>query len=113
MSSNWGKCPRCREYGFLDTGILRHVCKPAWECRPAWHDDDDGAWEIVHATDAETAAEKYAEQYDRDGGDYAIIGGRMRDEAVIQVRKPDAETFEQWAIRAEAIPTYYATKVDA
>ena len=112
--SDYAKCPICREYGWLKetSSILRHVCKPAFECRPEWYSDDDD-WSIIHATDAERAAEKFAEIYDCDGGDYAIIGNKMRDDVIIFVRKPGDTAFERWAIEAEAVPTYAATKIES
>ena len=113
--SDYTRCPICREYGWLKetSSILRHVCKPVFECRPEWYGDDEDAWETVHATDTETAAEKYAERYDSNGGEYAIVGGKMRDECVIQVRAPGSDAFERWAIEAEAVPTYAATKIES
>lgn len=109
--SDFQRCPSCREYGWLNetSSLLRHVCKPAFECRPEWYGDEDD-WSRVHAADSEEAAEKYAERYDCEGGDYPIVGGRMRADVIIQVRKPGDDEFERWAIEAEAVPTYRAIK---
>jgi hypothetical protein len=104
--SDFQCCPTCKRYDWLS----RHRCAPAWECRLEWHKDDDGAWCVTHAIDAEQAAERFAEHYDCEGGEYAIVGGRYRDDVIVQVRKRDEETFEQFVIEAEAVPTYRASK---
>jgi hypothetical protein len=88
---------------------MNHVCAPEWECRLEDHGDED--WETIHALDAETAAEKFAEVYDCEGGEYAIVGGRIRN-CIIQVRKPDGSDVTRWAIEAETVPQYRATQTD-
>ncbi len=110
------RCPICGDWGWFGSRVMAdHQCKPAWECRMEWAGDDD-AWERVHAADAEDAAEKFAERYDCEGGDYAIVGSRCDKDPVVQVRKPpDEDTenppFERWAIEAETVPQYYANKL--
>lgn len=103
--SDFARCPNCRSYDFLS----RHRCPPVWEARPEW--DCDDYWTEVHAVDAESAAEKFAEIYDRDGGEYSIVSGRFRD-CIIQVRKPGEDQIDRYSIDAEAVPTYYGRKLD-
>lgn len=117
--SNYKACPTCGEYGFIndDRPFLAHRCKPAWECRLEANADDADGWYTVHATDAEQAAERYAEQYDCDGGEYAIVSGNFRDECIIQVRKhmgfeDDEPPFERFSVEGETVPQYRATKAD-
>lgn len=112
--SDFQRCPICRDFGWFGEHAARfgsHQCKPTWECRPEWYSDDDD-WSTVHATDAELAAEKFAERYDCDGGDYSIVSNKMRGDVIIFVRKPGDETFEKFSIEAEAVPTYHATKIE-
>jgi hypothetical protein len=107
-------CPDCGERTWLD-GFGTHRCKPKWECRGAWeHWTCD--WEAVHAHDSEDAAESFAERYDCEGGEYAIIGNRVTPQQVY-VRKPadpdsyDVPLAEIFDISAEAQPHYWASKV--
>lgn len=110
--SDFRRCPVCREHGWFGAAnFAEHRCAPTWECRPEWYSDPDD-WHTVHAIDSETAAEKYAEHYDCEGGDYSIVFGKTRDDVIIYVRKPGDDAFERWSIEAEAVPTYRATKVD-
>ncbi len=106
-------CPTCGVYDYFGTGFGAHKCKPAWECRGDWQDDDE--WQTIHAIDAEEAAEKYAEKYDCESGEYAIVSGNGRDETIILTRKPDNSglTPERWVIEAETIPHYRATKIES
>lgn len=107
---NFAKCRDCGEYGFIGASFMQHRCKPAWECRMAWEDDD--CWTKVHGLDAEEAAKKCAEMYDRDGGEYAIVGNRMSGDVIVLVRKPGSEKIERWSIEAEAVPQYRAYRAD-
>lgn len=119
MSDDFKRCAVCGEYGFFNTKFMNHVCKPAFECRLEWHADDPDAWCRTHGSDPEEAAEKFAEDYDCNGGEYAIVSGRSRTDAIVQVRKPkdlDAEEdppFERWAVEGETVPQYRAHKLDA
>lgn len=115
--SDFGRCQTCGVYGFLSGRFADHKCPPAFECRMEWHSDDDDAWERVYATDAESAAEKFAERYDCEGGEYAIVSGRGRNEPIVQVRpapafEEDPEPFERWSITAETVPQYRADKIE-
>jgi hypothetical protein len=64
---------------------------------------DDDAWSpIPKATDAEDAAETFAEKSDRDG-EYSIV---TRGEGRVWVKSPEGE-ITRWNIRAESVPSYY------
>lgn len=105
------RCPVCKEWGWFGGTHLNHRCAPAFECRMEWQDDD--CWHRTYARDAEHAAEKHAEHYDCEGGEYAIVSRRRSGDDICLVRKPDdPSSIERFAIEAEAVPTYYATKVE-
>lgn len=114
MSSGYARCPICKEWGFFTGRFAEHRCPPAWECRLETEDEDD--WRKVHARDAEDAAEKYAERYDCESAEYAIVRGRT--EAIVLVRKPaDLEEepsaeVERFAIEGESVPQYRAMKIE-
>jgi hypothetical protein len=117
--SDFRRCPRCGDFGWFGSKHSPdHRCKPVWECR--LETDGDDWWDKVHATDQETAAEKFAERYDCEGGEYSIVGGRHGD-CVVLVRKPaDPDSDEtdpqpevtRWSIEGEAVPTYRATALE-
>jgi hypothetical protein len=115
--NDFRRCAICGEFGWFDTKYVSHTCAPRWECRMEWNAADNDGWGIIHATDAEQAAEKYAEHYDCEGGEYAIVSRRSRSDAIVQVRKPkeddsdDEPPFESFAIEAETVPQYHATKL--
>lgn len=97
--SNYVKCRTCGHWGFAD----KHACPPIWEARifeTKWQND----WTEVYATDAEDAAERFAEEYDQ-GGDYTII----RDgNAEIEVRRQGSDEAAIFDISAESVPEYTA-----
>lgn len=103
------RCPLCKEFGWLGGDRMNHVCAPEWECRLETEDDRD--WHTIHAHDSETAAEKYAEYYDCEGGEYAIVSGGYRNGCFVLVRKLGGET-ERWAIEGETAPQYRAYKAE-
>ncbi len=108
--SNWGNCPNCHEYDVLTgSAFIVHKCKPAWECRMESMDEDD--WRKVHAYDDESAAERFAERYDQESGDYNIIanGG---DGYFVLVRKLGGDEVNRFAISAENVPHYSAISAD-
>jgi hypothetical protein len=95
--SDWGKCKTCSSYGWLGS----HKCDPVWEAR-IYGDGDD--WYEVHASDAEDAAARFAEEYDQ-GGDYDII---KRGSAEVEVRKQGEEVIQLIDVTAESVPQYSA-----
>lgn len=104
------RCKTCGEWGFLDPGVLQHRCKPVWKARMDYHDEID--WTEVRAKDAEEAAEKYAEDYDCNSGDYPILSGRSRGDVIVLVRQDDSQ-IQRFSIEAESVPTYSATLLEA
>jgi hypothetical protein len=100
--SDYRRCPHCRENGWFDRPFGNHTCSPVWEARLFGAGDDE--WLDVRADDAETAAEKFCDQYDS-GGDYDII---RSGSAEVEVRKPGEEAITLWDISAESVPEYHA-----
>ena len=111
MSANHRCCGLCGEWGWFDGSslVVQHKCKPAWECRGAWEDYPNAPRGKARALASEAAAEKYAEDDDCDGGDYAILGSRVREPTIIYVRKPiDPDLIgpsfaEGFSIKSEAV----------
>ena len=96
------RCPVCRKYDWTDT----HRCAPVWEAR--LHETrGEEEWTEVHASDAEEAAEKFCEQYDRDG-EYGIINSGS---AEVEVRKPGDDAVTRFDVSAETIPQYSAREL--
>lgn len=93
------RCKKCGDWGWFPS----HRCAPIWEARlyeTRWQED----WHEVNADSAETAARKFAEQYDQ-GGDYDII---KRGSAEIEVRKQGDNAVTLMDVSAESVPQYYA-----
>lgn len=105
------KCSVCREWVF--TGGT-HKCAPRWDCRfveggPIYA---DGEWEPVHAYDDETAAEKFCERYDCEGGEYAVLNAGDRNPPTVEVRDRDG-TVKLFRVVGETIPQYRADQITA
>lgn len=116
--SDYRQCPLCGESGFFTNARMqRHRCKPEWQCRGAWENWLDADWSSVRAGDAEEAAEKFCEDYDRDVGEYAIACGRVKD-SLVYVRQPVDPDFcgpheaEAYSVVAEAVAEYYGSKIE-
>jgi hypothetical protein len=88
----------CSECGAYALALHLHQCPPKWEVRDA----DDDTLAIVHEFDAGSAAEKYAEQNDDDGGD----GPRKR--AVLVRRQGICGDWQRFDIDFEHSITYHA-----
>lgn len=100
--SEYRRCQSCGDYGWFDRQFGNHTCAPIWEARLFGAGDDQ--WCEVHAIDAETAAEKFCDEYDS-GGDYNII---RCGSAEIEVRKLGGADISLWDIWAESVPEYHA-----
>lgn len=101
------KCSRCQKYTFNPCGCERFEVASDWSpaVAPFTKQPGEGDWSEQYATDAEEAAEKFAERSDCEG-DYTII---RRGSGEIWVR--DAEgAVTRWSIHAEAVPTYSANE---
>lgn len=97
------RCQNCGDYGWFGVRFgTQHRCSPIWEARLFGAGDDE--WYEIHADDAETAAEKFCNQYDS-GGDYDII---RCGSAEVEVRKPGEGAITLWDISAESVPEYHA-----
>lgn len=97
MSDLW--CKKC-------SGFILHskcYCQP-FKVKRLERGYENEEPEVVHAMDAERAAEKWAEEYDRDSGDYRILSGV---DFSLAVESSDGST-AVYDIDAESVPTYHA-----
>jgi hypothetical protein len=93
-------CKTCGNFKMFDS----HLCPPAFKCLP----EGETYEETIYARDAETAAEKYAEQFDSEY-DYSILRGTaMR----MQVTSPDGEV-SYFEVTGESVPEYSASGIEA
>lgn len=102
-------CQKCGEYIFTCEGP--HTCKPAFECiedlcddAPPIGDESSDDVAIVHAMDAESAAEKFAEEIDSQG-DYPFANAGC---GVVWVRPISGGKWEKFRIEAEQVVEYSA-----
>jgi len=102
MSDNW--CKICGEY----TYGASHKCPPSWVvwCPDCHEEEEDGR--KVFASDPGEAAEKWAEENDRDSAEYLIVGGSPATVLVKRFGSDDPPT--RWMVSGEAVPTYSATE---
>ena len=107
MSGDFQKCGTCGEWGWFNSKFMAHQCKPAWECRMETGDDD--WWTKIYARDGEEAAEKFADQWDCEGGEYSICS-QTNGGAVVLVKKLGDPTFERWEVHGEMVPHYSAER---
>jgi hypothetical protein len=103
---SFDRCKTCGDYDWIAT----HKCKPMWEVRinePSFSGPPDEAWDVIHANNAEEAAEKFCEHYDS-GSEYVIVtnGGTK-----VEVRKRFETETTIWDIEAESRPHYRASKI--
>lgn len=106
MAENF-KYGDCRKCGRLCVDLLHHRCPPTWEVRFEDKLGHGEEWsEPVYAVDGEEAAEKFAERYDCECGDYPILTGG--GERFIEVRREGAEAVDRFSIYAESVPQYHA-----
>lgn len=84
-----------------------HKCPPIWLCWIEYNQEECDARE-VHAYSADAAAEKYAEDYDSDSGEYSIVSGRAESVCVVKDR---AGKILRFALSGESVPRYSATEI--
>ena len=80
----------------------KHVCPPTWRVQREEDRDDD--WEI-YAHNAQSAATKWADQWDQD--EHQIVAGG--EEKVVVIAQDGGETI--FNVTGEAIPQYYAREI--
>ena len=100
--SEFGKCPKCGEYGFRNT----HKCKPVWHAvllDALEHADEEGSWQEVHAYNAKDVAEIYAEHLDRSDAVFSEV-----QHVVVRAKNG---WLSYWEVRAELDPVYTAEEV--
>lgn len=99
------RCPTCQEYAWIKT----HRCKPVWLVFSTDNHEDWDEADRVYATDAQQAAEKWAEDDDCNSAEYSIVAGTN---AAVQVRRldePDADPV-WWVVSGTSVPTYDAAE---
>ena len=97
-------CPTCDEWVYP-----HHKCPPAWD---VWTPEDDHARDFaskVYACDEESAAAKWAEDYDA-YGDYVIVSG---SEITVHVAPHEDRVtpVRVFVVSGESEPVYYASEV--
>ncbi|MCZ6868075.1 MAG: hypothetical protein O7G84_01065 [Gammaproteobacteria bacterium] len=108
MPITW--CKDCSESIFDYDGARPHKCPPAFLVWYEGHGDDPEVdHDVVHSHDAESAAEKWAEESDGQG-DYTIVQG---SDETVKVRPRDGGAWETWTVSGETVAQYSATKVKA
>jgi hypothetical protein len=104
--TDYGRCPKCGEPGFLKGKFADHRCKPLfWWRSNDRHDEDE--WQEIHASDAEEAAQKAAALYDQDG--YSLLRG---GHAEISIRDTLTGKVTRWHCKAEPVPQYWVVQMD-
>jgi hypothetical protein len=101
------KCTTCGKWVFeVDRNM--HKCPPAYLVWvEQWHGPDDEGVRIFARTH-ESAAELWAEQDDRDSGEYSIVGGNPAD---VRVRLESDPSDEKWLrVEGESVPQYHASE---
>lgn len=93
------KCATCGDYCWTGT----HRCKPLWLCRMADYDLKDS--EEIRGSDAEEAAERYAEERDGRSGD----GPRQRS---VIVHDPVTNNETRFDVEFEYHVSYSAYEVN-
>ena len=94
-----GYCRRCNDYKVFGPSTCQ--CK-LFECGEPYKDEVTD-WHEFYAFDAESAAEKCAEQFDCEG-DYTII---RHGSGEIWTRD-EAGSIQKWEVEAESVPSYNA-----
>ncbi len=64
----------------------------------------------IEASNAEEAAEDWAEHEDNSSAEYHIVGKRSRPVVCVQAAN-GVGAVTQWLVRGEAVPSYYATEI--
>ncbi len=99
--STFDACKRCGRYVW--NGDCRCV---RFEAAIPWRDSvNDCDWSEIYATEAEYAAEVYAERSDCEG-DYTMI---RNSEGEVWIRDSDG-VVTKWHITAESVPQYSASQ---
>jgi hypothetical protein len=100
--SNFEKCSICGRYDLPS----RHRCPPAWVVRFA-HAHPDEVGDQVYASDAEQAAEIFAELYDWESEEFNCAKGHPMEVAVRLWREPNAKP-QIFVVTGEMVPQYRA-----
>lgn len=97
MINDFGKCTRCGEYGFLNA----HRCSPVWLVSDENSDEEWNEWKLLHARDAEQAAERFCERSDANQGDYP-------SHRTVYVKQDEDSPAIAYDVSCELVPSYRA-----
>lgn len=98
------RCPICQEW---DVG--NHRCKPTflvW-CEEQGECEDDAR--TIYAHDAESAAQKWADQEDHESAEYSIVAQKWEPTVTVQDQRDNE--LKWFIVSGEAVPSYSATEV--
>jgi hypothetical protein len=99
--SEWGRCPKCGQYGFMGG----HVCDPVWEATLLdwFKNDGKDAWQKVRADSAKEAAEIFAENED-------VTNAEFTETRYVVIRDSEGE-LHYFCVCGEMEPYYTAGQV--
>jgi hypothetical protein len=98
-------CPACGECMLYKAE--NHQCPPVWEVVIENYNEADNEGMEVMAWDAEEAAEKAVEMWDRES-DYSCVGG---DRIKVTVKEHEGKEVKEFIVTGEATPTYHASEI--
>jgi len=98
----------CSECGAFRLFPERHQCAPAFFVWCDRHHGEHDEGDRVHAFDAQSAAEEWADQTDSDG-DYVILSGSPAAVRVTAVEGGEQQWFE---VTGESCPRYTAHEME-
>lgn len=99
--SDYKKCPRCHEYGFMS----RHTCPQAWEAYVVDYDEDpENPERTAYGLDAEYAALWLAEA--------KFYDWECPKSMEIWVREDAEHPWQKFEIDVEPVPSFTASKVE-
>jgi hypothetical protein len=101
--SDFGRCPRCGQYGFMNG----HVCEPVWEAIHLFeleYADQVDCGKRVYARTPKEAAELFAENDDRASAEFTEI-------QYIVIRD-SAGVLHYFEVRGELEPVYTAKETE-
>jgi len=102
--------PWCKTCGEYKSSYSTHKCPPTWECwededsELGWADDDAENPAVVHAQDAEIAAEKFIAEAESAAAEYPVAS--CRSTATVCVRGQDGNV-TKWVVEGDPSPQYY------
>jgi hypothetical protein len=105
MTTNRGDRPMGETCGVCGDYVLwgKHRCSPIWLVElPEWNGGDP---DRIRASDAQEAAEKFAERFDRASASYSVVSGESITVTVCDAHGKDEQKF---VVEGESVPQYTA-----